>query len=232
MLYWFPLVTDLPIPQPKTETVLKKKDWWQYLDGKNFPEKDFYKLKSAIKRVGLPCFMRTDLSSGKHNYLDTCYIGTVTDLASHLFRLIESNAIHDLWFGAIIIREFIYLDYKFRAFDGLPIAAERRYFIKDGKVVCHHPYWIEDAIKFYERTKDEEERTWKKWLKELNREIDLEIQILSNYSEKVASVLQGSWSIDFAKDSEGKWWLIDMALAEQSWHPPCINKLTANPKGS
>jgi hypothetical protein len=34
MLYWFPLIKDLPIPQPKTEFVLSRDDWWQYLDGK------------------------------------------------------------------------------------------------------------------------------------------------------------------------------------------------------
>lgn len=232
MLYWYPLVKDLPIPQPKTGIVLKKEKWWEYLDGKKFPKKDLYKLKHAIEKMGLPCFMRTDLASGKHNYLDTCYIGTIADLDQHIFRLIESNAIHDLWFNAIIVREFIFLGYKFKAFDGLPIASERRYFIKDGKVVCHHPYWVEDAIKFYQRTKDQEKLTWQKWLKELNQESEIEIIVLTGYAEKVASVLDGAWSVDFAKDSEGKWWLIDMALAEQSWHPPCKNKLTDNLKGS
>lgn len=232
MLYWYPLIKDLPIPQPKTEIVLRKNNWWKYLDGKNLPDKDFYKLKHAICKMGIPCFMRTDLTSGKHNYLDTCYIGSVADLDKNLFKLIEANALRDLWFNAIIIREFIYLNYKFRAFDGLPIASERRYFIKGGKVICHHPYWVEDAIRFYERTKDQEKLTWQKWLKELNRESKTEITILSGYAEKVASVLEGAWSIDFAKDSEGKWWLIDCAEAASSWHPDCKNKLTNNPKGA
>ena len=232
MLYWYPLIKDLPIPQPKTEIVLRKDDWWKHLDGKQFWKKDMLKLKTAIEKMRLPCFMRTDLASGKHNYLDTCYIGTLADLPVHLFKLIEANAIHDLWFNAIIIREFIYLGCKFRAFDGLPIAAERRYFVKDGMVICHHPYWQLDAIRFYQRTKEYEKQPWQKWLKEINTESKTEIKILTGYAEMVGTVLDGSWSVDFAKDSEGKWWLIDCAEAKSSWHPECKNKLTDNPKGA
>ncbi len=232
MLWWYPLIKDLPIPQPQTEIVLRKANWWKYLDGKVFPKNDIAKLKKVIERIGMPCFMRTDLASGKHNYLDTCYVGTTADVDKHLFRLIEANALCDLWFNAIIIREFIYLGCKFRAFDGLPIASERRYFIKDGEVICHHPYWIEDAIRFYKRTKDYEKQPWQKWLKEMNKESETEVIILKGYAEKVAVVLNGAWSIDFAKDSEGRWWLIDVALAEQSWHPPCKNKLTGELRGS
>jgi len=232
MLYWYPLIKDLSIPQPKTEIVLQKDDWWGYLDGKPFSEEDIIILRDTIEKIGLPCFMRTDLASGKHNYLDTCYIGTIADLEKHLFRLIEANALHDLWFNAIIIREFIYLGCKFKAFDGLPIASERRYFIRDGKVICHHPYWHLDAIRFYRRTEDQENLEWQKLLYEMNIESETEISLLTSYAGMVGAVLNDSWSIDFAKDSEGRWWLIDMALAEQSWHPDCKNKLTKNPKGS
>jgi len=35
----------------------------------------------------------------------------------------------------------------------------------------------------------------------------------------VRAVGKGSWSVDFALDANGKWWLIDMALAADSWHP-------------
>ena len=66
----------------------------------------------------------------------------------------------------------------------------------------------------------------------MNIESETEISLLTSYAGMVGAVLNDSWSIDFAKDSEGRWWLIDMALAEQSWHPECKNKRTKNPKGS
>jgi hypothetical protein len=70
------------------------------------------------------------------------------------------------------------------------------------------------------------------WLKELNTESEIEVRILTNIAEMVGSVLPGSWSVDFAKDRDGKWWLIDIALAEQSWHQLCKNKLSDDLKGN
>lgn len=232
MLYWYPKIKDLSIPQPKTEFVLTDEHWWDYLDGRKFSKKDISTLKKAMAKMGYPVFMRTDLSSGKHAYLKSCYVGSRRDVEKNLFGLIEQNALRDLFFSTIIIREFIYLDYRFKAFGGLPIAIERRYFIIDGKVACHHPYWIEDAIRFYKESKQWENTLWKRSLQELNTESEIEVTILSNYAKMIAEVLDGNWSIDFAKGKDGCWWLIDMALAEESWHPDCKNKLTMNKKGS
>jgi len=97
MLYWFPKVKDLPIPQPKTEFVLSRDDWWQYLDGKRLPDQDIVTLKEAIKGLGYPVFMRTDLASGKHQYLDTSYVDSEDKVLQNLFGLIEQNALRDLW---------------------------------------------------------------------------------------------------------------------------------------
>lgn len=30
-----------------------------------------------------------------------------------------------------------------------------------------------------------------------------------------------AWSVDFAEDRDGNWWLIDAALVEDSWHSDC-----------
>lgn len=232
MLYWYPKIKDLPIPQPKTGFVLKDEHWWDYLDGRQFSKKDMSVLKKAMVKIGYPIFMRTDLASGKHQYLRSSYVEKRRDVQPALYNLIEQNALRDLFFNTIIIREFLYLDYRFKAFDGLPIAPERRYFIKDGKVICHHPYWIEEAIQFYEHSKQWENTNWRKSLKEMNTESEVEVKILSNHAELVGTMLDGYWSIDFAKDKSGTWWLIDMALGEKSWHPCCKNKLTTNLKGS
>jgi len=58
-------------------------------------------------------------------------------------------------------------------------------------------------------------------LKELNTETTDEIEILTGYAEMVARVLDGYWSVDFAYGKNGKWYLIDMATGEHSWHPEC-----------
>lgn len=104
----------------------------------------------------------------------------------------------------------------FTAFRGLPIGMERRYFVKDGQVLCHHPYWPEDAIR------NPSVDNWQDILKDLNTEGEEEIKLLTSYAEKISRAIEGYWSVDFCKDkSNSWWWLIDMAEAKESWHPQC-----------
>lgn len=227
MLHWYPMVKNLPIPQPKTEIVLTKDRWWDILDGHPLPPGDIRTLEEAIQEMGYPVFIRTDLASAKHRFLKGSFIEKVEDIPRCLYNLVEANAIRDLFFSSIVIREFLLLNSTFQAFEGLPIAKERRYFIIDGKVACHHPYWTEEAIQF----RGQEPKDWRALLGYINHETSGEIEFLTAYAEQIPSVIEGNWSVDFAQDINGKWWLIDMALAEESWHPACKNKLTDNPKG-
>jgi len=219
MEYWFPIVSDLDIPMPKTEFAIRRQDpcdWFGLLDGEPVSTSEKKALKTCAKELGYPLFMRTDLCSGKHDYLHTCFIESEKELISHLWRLVEDNACKDLYFNSIVVREFIELDWRFKAFHGLPIAPERRYFIRDGEVVCRHPYWPEDCIHF---SKDSPEVDgWKSMLAEMNTESDEEVEILTSQAMKIASVLPGAWSVDFAKGKDGTWYMIDMALANASYH--------------
>lgn len=89
--------------------------------------------------------------------------------------------------------------------------------------MCHHPYWSEDAISQVEWTLEEEtKKTWKDLLVEMNQETKEEILTLTKYSELVGKEIEGFWSVDFAKAKKGIWYLIDMALGKNSWHPPCL----------
>lgn len=219
MLYWWPKIKDLPIPQPKTEIAYQKDDWWCHLDGIPIEREIITKVNEIANRFGYPVFVRTDLSSGKHNYLESCYIGDYESIHKNIWRLIETNAIKDLWFNSLIVREYLRLDWRFRAFNGLPIAPERRYFIEDGEVICHHPYWPENAIKFWGGSKNWEHTIWKEHLKRMNHESIEEIELLTGYTRLVSQNISGDWSVDFAKGANGTWYLIDMATAIQSWHP-------------
>jgi len=121
--------------------------------------------------------------------------------------------------NALVFREFIQMKYSFRAFGGLPIGHERRYFLRDGKVICHHPYWPLDAIKFWQGTP--KPINWKFQLHYLNREYKGEIKILTVYAQNIATVLSGYWSVDFCRSTKDGWYFIDCASGEDSWHPEC-----------
>jgi len=98
MVYWFPFVEKLEIPQPKTIIIkmpAKKEDF-----------------ERAGKEIGYPLFIRTDQASAKHNWDDTCYVESENDLHDHIMSIIDETFM--LPSTAIVFREFLELNYKFK----------------------------------------------------------------------------------------------------------------------
>ena len=219
--YWYPKVLELDIPTPKAEIITLDR-WdvdqmgiyrWIY---HGFPKSLERELKRRAKSIGYPLFMRTDKFSGKHYYSETCFVEDEDSLIYNLRNLIESAILRDLTTTAIVLREYVELDWSFKAFLGqLPIAPEVRYFIKDGEILCSHFYWTEDAIEHANR------EDWKWILKLLEELTKDEAERHCELAEKVASKFEGYWSVDFARTRRGEWILIDMAIGEVSWHPKC-----------
>lgn len=228
MLVWWPLVKDLAVPMPKTIIVPGRYDELSaVLDGQMFPVRFAADLRAAADQIGFPLFMRTDLSSGKHQYRDTCYVNDLSLILVNLVNLIEANALADVMglpFEAIVLREFIPLASRFAAFaDALPIAPERRYFVRDGHVVCHHAYWPEQAIAQACGCGGDPcpalPRYWRETLAELNAESGQEVSLLSDHACLIGNALPGYWSVDFALAADGRWIFIDAARGWRSWHP-------------
>ena len=117
------------------------------------------------------------------------------------------------------------MDSLYKAFHEMPVNSERRYFIKDGKIICHHPYWFEGAISGSRYHKPPLPENWKDLSAQMNFESLGEKIILHNYAEKVAALLDGFWSVDFCRGKTGTWYLIDMAEGEKSWHPESCQKI-------
>ena len=237
MLYWYPKIKDLSIPMPRTEI-------WK-IPNKYFPdiwfeesvvwkmlEDNKEKILKIAKRIGFPLFLRTDQASGKHGWKKTCYVEKEENLIRNAFEVIEFNLTADVFcslpFKALVFREFIEGECYFRAFYGdMPINKEVRVFVKDGKVLCHHFYWATDAI---EETRFKP-TNWRDLLLKASSLSVEDIKTIYKYANIVASKVDGYWSVDFMKSKNGKWYLIDMARGEISWHPNCPFKLTKNPRG-
>ena len=215
MDHWFPLTKDLPIPQPRTEVAINMcpEDWIMFIDDPNVLSMVSDELLTVANKIGYPLFMRTDQSSGKHEYINTCKVVSEERLFPNLYRLIEENLLCDLSVQTLYFRSFIELESVFTAFNKMPIAPERRYFVKDGEVLCHHPYWPEAAIK------DPNHEDWKSRLRGINFEDIEEVILLKIYASMISRAVPGCWSVDFAKAKNGVWQFIDMADARLSWHP-------------
>ena len=230
MLFWYPKIAKLAdqVPQPKTQILeVDSNLCWSCLDGKpDFQKRYGEKIEEIVNNFGYPFFLRTDYCSGKWDWEESCFVPSLKKLLLHIFRVIEATALADKETNALVFREYIPMESKFRAFWGkLPISVERRYFIDCGKVLCHHPYWPEDAITQVEWTLEEKiKKTWKNLLVEMNQETKEEILTLTKYCELVGKEMGGFWSVDFAKSEKGIWYLIDMALGKNSWHPACSKR--------
>jgi len=215
MDHWFPKTKDLPIPQPRTEVALTTgtDSWLKFLQEPALFSDNAQHLKDVAKKLGYPLFIRTDQSSAKHSYIDTCMVESEDRLMRNIYCLIEENEMCDLNVQTLYFRSFIELRGAFRAFNKMPIAPERRYFVKDGEVLCHHPYWPEAAIK------DPDHEDWESRLRGINFQEACEVILLKRYATIISMAVPGCWSVDFAKAKNGVWYFIDMADARLSWHP-------------
>jgi len=207
MLYWYKKIENLNIPMPKS----------LFCDLNSIAE-----VTGAANSLGYPCFLRTDLCSGKHDWKNSCFVQEPSNLQQHMDKVLESNIrwkMLDIEPQAFVVREFLKLDTLFTAFEGdMPINRERRYFVQDGRVICSHPYWPSSAFNNHP-ARMAHGVDWESKLSILNERDSTENE-LETYAIEVGKALGGYWSIDFAKDQTGKWWLLDMALGANSYHYP------------
>jgi len=221
MLFWYKKIENLPIPKPKT--VLIPIDWKWSEDGEapRITSDSYEKVKNEAKKFQFPIFIRGSHGSGKHDWVNTCFVKNIDDLKSHINGIIYWSITCDVFGGipceAIAIREYIPMKNLFTAFYGeMPVNPEIRFFIKDGKVLCWHWYWVEEAIN------NPSVSNWKEIIEKTKKDISgNEILKLNNYARKIAEVFKddGFWSVDFCQSKNGEWILIDMGEGEKSWHP-------------
>jgi hypothetical protein len=214
--FWYPKIKDiLNIKTPKTLIIpFDYNDLLHSLDNNTTDSftKSLKNVEAACDSIGYPCFIKNSLYSAKHSWKYTCFIESKDNISNHLKNITDScycvGAGDSLF---IVVREIIKTKAAFYAFDEMPITKERRYFIKDGKVTFHHPYWPPHSIQ------NPSCSDWKEKLDELNWESDEEIALLTNLSETVSKHIDGSWSVDWLQDAQGNWYLIDMAIETSSF---------------
>ena len=230
MCYWWSKIKDLGVPVPRTIEIKTSMNW-PLMDmnavfkgeAKKSVVKEFKRLENNLLKAAIEInqggsvFLRTDAVSGKHSWKHSCFVSDPTKIMSNAFRIAEEQELMTMGFvpvKAFFVREYIPMSIAFKAFHGeMPVNKERRYFIRDGKVECHHPYWPEKSIHGMNLPDD-----WKALLSELNRESKKEIAFLTRYAEIIGKHFPEWWSVDFSYSEKGCWYLIDMARGEDSFH--------------
>ncbi len=228
MLFWYPKIENI-VPTPKT--AIYEFDGWEYLKDGYMMSNEWKELLNVVtltaRKLGYPVFIRTDHESAKHEWLHTCYVENEKSLTHNLHDLIDASICHDRIPNAIAVREFLHLDAPFKAFDGMPIAREFRYFSSKDGITCRHPYWFKEAIEFHRDTKPVDE--WEEMIKDLETP-PTDINIADALALKATSWCDEEWSVDICKDIHGKWWVTDMARGKDSSHHPFCPKTTESDK--
>lgn len=224
---WFPLVQAAGLPVPRTRIIRTDIELVNLLDGIEVPGwEDFTgEVRQAATEMGFPCFLRTGHGSGKHSWKDTCFLKHPEHVAAQVAMLVDWSFTMD-FFGlpvdTWVVREMLPVEAPFSAFKGMPVAKERRYFVDEGVVTGHHPYWPPGAVaEGAPRTVDGAAalapEQWKALLAPMNEESPAEVAELTALSEQVARVVPGAWSVDWLWSPGRGWVLIDMAHAERSY---------------
>lgn len=217
LAFWYPRVAPL-VPTPATWIVRTDVELAYLLDGEAPPGLEAFidELRRAGDEAGWPCFLRTSHGSGKHDWKHTCFVESADQVPARVAALVEWSAMVD-FFGlpttTWVVRELLHTSPAFSAFWGdMPVTKERRYFVVDGKVIGHHPYWPPEAIEGHTEDPD-----WRSKLDELNRIHPAEVRELTEMTKQIGNVLEGDWSVDWLWTVDRGWVLIDMALASESY---------------
>lgn len=240
---WFPKLARSGVDVPRTEIVTTKVELWRRLDPKEHVPRGYRtfidELLDAAQRVGgLPCFLRTGHGSGKHDWMDTCFLALNEDeemmaavegrpcaengsVMRHVQALVEWSESVDmigLPTNVWVVRELLPLLSTFTTYNNMPVAREYRIFIENGRRCCGHPYWPKEAV---ERG-NPPDSDWEAKYEQLFSLTLSELAALERVGDIVAKMFanDGAWSLDVAQHEDGRWFAIDMAPAAVSWHWP------------
>lgn len=215
--FWYPQIEGI-VPTPKTTIITTDLDLCPLLDGKDVPGATdlVNQLEAAAEAMGFPCFLRTGLTSGKHEWLDTCFIDRKGVLGRHMMALIEYSEMADmigLPYKVWVVREMLPTKPIGTIYQGMPVCREFRAFVSDAKLLCIHPYWPEGVFKgnvpegYNEMCRiDDSTRAW-----------------VGALARQAGKAVGGAWSVDCLETERG-WFVTDMAVMEDSWHwPDCPN---------
>lgn len=218
--YWFPRIEAAGLPVPRT--ILVEASEAAYLDlsaGINGEDGDgaakslVDDIGRAAEAIGFPCFLRTDHTSNKHRWDETCFLRRVEDIPRHVAALAEFSEMADiisLPYRTWVVREYLPITPFGRCPDyrNMPICREFRFFVDGGTIVCAHPYWPKRA------------------LEEGGAPADLDYPALCEMADERAlrglaaaagRAVGGAWSVDILETQRG-YYVTDMAEAEKSFH--------------
>lgn len=223
--YWFPLIEAAGLPVPRTKIFKMPADAQEVIlagfDGKKRGGSAFLdfarRVASETEDLGSPLFLRTDHTSGKHDWDRTCFVPDRAQLAAHMFAIAEYSEMAgimgmpwDFW----VAREML-PTMPFGCcphYGNMPVCREFRVFVDGPEIICMHGYWPLDALR--------------RGGFSMPHNAHAELFSAGNaaaglraLASKAGAACGGIWSVDILETSRG-WYVTDMAEAHKSFHWP------------
>jgi hypothetical protein len=174
-------------------------------------------MEMLASKMGCPLFLRAGHTSNKHDWLDSCYVSEAKQIGKNIQNIAEHSMMANMEGGWPVnvwaLRKLIPTKPIFTAFNGFPVTREFRAFFRDHKLECIHPYWPLDSLDGYNKDKN-----WRSKLLRMNRLTRKEVDYLATMTEHVGEHFEGWWSLDWLYSEDKKWYAIDMAKGEDSFH--------------
>jgi len=230
--WWFPKLLEAGLPVPKTRivripTVSVYQDLCRPLDGKDFEGpalRWLAVLQLAAEEIGYPCFLRTGLTSAKHEWRDTCHLPNAESLAKHVLTLIEYSECASLFgldWNVWAVRELLPTRPVATVYQGMPLCREFRCFVDGDELLCRHSYWPQDVIAAGMEGADPDD--FVELINSLDETTSRERAEIENLARAAGKACGGRWSVDILDTARG-WYVTDMAEMDRSWHwPGCKN---------
>jgi hypothetical protein len=224
--FWFPKLQAAGLPVPRTLRLVMPREcrdaMFGAMDGKEAGDVTQFRdaVAAAGDEVGWPCFLRTDHTSGKHQWKDTCFLPDKDSIMQHVWNIVEYSELADLMglpWDAWAVRELlptIPLGIC-RKYGDMPVCREFRFFVEDGNAQCAHPYWPRSSLD--QGGWDGDDRRYRD-LCSMPHEVGL-------LAARVSQAIEGAWSVDILETKRG-WYVTDLAEAHKSYHwPECEHAL-------
>jgi hypothetical protein len=196
-------------------------DAWQIFDNKEpatalaeFADQ----IRAASADFGYPFFLRSDQTSGKHDWKTTCFVADPDKIQDHILGVAYFSEFHWIsWQGNWVARELLPTMPVgiCPRFGDMPVCKEFRFFVDGANIECVHPYWPRQALEQggCDLTDIEYDA-----LCEMTNEGELR-----KIASAAGAALGGRWSVDLLATERG-WFLTDMAEADKSYHWPECHK--------
>jgi hypothetical protein len=220
--YWFPKVEAAGLPVPLTRTAHMPKEvmlavgavmWGEEADDsglKVFADE----LRAAASGVGTPFFLRTDHTSGKHQWDSACFVSDPAAIERHIYQIAEYSEMAGFlglpWLVWAVREMLPTMPVSVCPnYGNMPVCKEFRFFVDGGTVECFHPYWPRYALEQGGCDLSDDE---------FSTLCDPgDIGALSALASRAGAALGGRWSVDLLETERG-WFLTDMAEAHKSFH--------------